>query len=155
MKTRESLVVGLLATALACSATSRPDAYQPDPNPSPKPGEIPAAGQPPPINDVSPSTDVHDEQIVVDMSNWLERFRQQQLLFATEELRYAEDVTVGGKVKPLPKSYETEYLVHQIGRNYSITVRHPSTNQRCYLQDGEFLPGQSVDNAGRIICGRY
>jgi hypothetical protein len=157
MRTRPVIEGTLLLTLVACSpsgyATGRP---QPCPysNPEqckPQPGEEGT----PPAPGVSPGTKVSDDPTFAEMSHWLGMFRERQGLYYAEHLRYAKDVTVGGSLAPLPSPYKTDYQIHQTERNYSITVRHEPTLQRCYLQDGETIPGTPVQDAGQIICGRY
>lgn len=157
MNGRRVIEGALLCILAACSPTGyATESPRPCPYPDPelcggKPGEEGV----PPSPEVSPGTEPRDEMHVTEMRNWLEAFRDRQRLYYAENLRYAKDVTVGGQLTVLPSPYETDYQVHQNERNYSITVRHVPALQRCYLSDGETTPGSAVEDAGRIICGRY
>lgn len=84
------------------------------------------------------------------MTIWLTNFRDEQTRWRKGTGRYADDVTFGGRVEPLPSSsYTTRYQVHQGGRRYWIQVNHLRTRNLCSLADGPDTPDQ-----GKIVCDR-
>ncbi len=151
MKTREILAVGVLATIVACGPPSQPEVSRPDPAPSPKPGETPPEGQPPAI---PPSAGAQDDQSLVSMRSWLEAFAAHQQIYYKGKLRFAKDVTVDGKITPLLSPFETQYRIDPEGQHYTVTIRHPPSNQRCFVEDGELVAGSPVSDAGKVICSR-
>lgn len=83
------------------------------------------------------------------MRMWLRDFREAQGRHHRLLGRYADDVTVDGRIEPLPSPYRTSYDVHPRGIRYLVQVRNPSVQQLCKLEQGEgaFEPGEIICNA--------
>ncbi len=95
------------------------------------------------------------ESTVATMRTWLIRFREEQDDHKEFTGRYADDVTVGGELDPLPPPYRTDYSVAPNGQSYSVVVANPESRRRCRLADGREASRQSVPDAGRISCRAY
>lgn len=135
--------VGLVLQAAAC----QPGGAAPDyPSPYPRPPD--PTGRPPAPGAV-PAADEEEREIVSTMTVWLERFRDLQTQQRRMTNRYADEVTIEGRVVPLPQPYGTRYEVHENGRWYLVQVHHPGIRRSCKLENGE-----NALHGGRIICQR-
>ena len=117
-------------------------------SPRPKPPPIDETGRPP-APGASPTMSGEDSEALSTMRIWLRNFRDAQDIYRGLGNRYADDVTVGGKIYPLPKPYRTYYDAHQVWKSYWVKVYYPKNSLACRLEDGE-----DVSNTGKIICQR-
>lgn len=137
----------LVPALLSCSPTVGAS-VQPDPGPG-HPGD--AGRQPAP--GVSPTADIDERNVRATMRKWLGSFADAQELYESMNGgRYSDDVTVGGAIQALPEPYVTRYWVHQLRREYSVSVSYPATNQACTLRDGRQADGSHVADGGAIVC---
>lgn len=114
----------------------RPDSR--DPQDPPNPGRAP-------VPEAEPA-----ESSVATMTVWLRGFQRAQDREIWLTGRYGDDVTVNGRVEPLPSPYQTKYNVHETGKGYWVQIRNPESRQLCKLEDGRF-----AQDPREIICYPY
>jgi hypothetical protein len=83
------------------------------------------------------------------MQLWLREFRPVQRRELEMTGRYADEVTVSGRVELLPDAYETTYHVDLLGRDYRVRVRHPRARWDCRLAEA------GGPEPGEIACHRF
>lgn len=137
----------LVAALMSCSPTLD-TSVQPDPSPG-HPGDVGRQ----PVPGVSPTADIDERNVRATMQKWLGNFADAEELYQSMNGgRYSEDMTVDGAIRPLPEPYVTRYWVHEVGREYSVSVSYPATNQGCSLSDGRQADGSRVGDGGKITC---
>jgi hypothetical protein len=90
-----------------------------------------------------------DPDVVQAMTMWISQLKAEQAQIFAMRDRYAEDVTCGGRVTPLPAPYKTKYSVNPSGKSYWVRVENWDVRQQCRLEEGfEIDPALE----GKIIC---
>lgn len=93
-------------------------------------------------------TQGEEREAIGTMRIWLREFRSAQSRHYDERGHYADEVTVDGRIQPLPPPYRTSYEAPPRLNRYLVEVRHTTSRRLCKLEVGEgaFEPGEIVCN---------